>query len=211
MGRWPAFGLEGGTGAADLSRHGCAAIRHGGCASLAAGCKVDRCSLLSSAVTERLRPKDRWARTVLGDDAKVATLIGRSTSRLTELPRLRAALLHALNGSQWFVVCSLCSIIGELMFAAFDPKQRDKFPKLAELRIPASKHRARHKQRGQKRDEKYYLVAALRHTCFHPAMSAPIRDLPRDIFTAMQSLHSEAAADWSLAQLDEALQFELRP
>lgn len=160
-------------------------------------------------MTERLRPKDRWARTVLRDDAKVASLISRAASALTELPRLRSALSSAVSSGQWFVVCCLCSIIGELVVATFDSKNSDKFPKLAELRIPAKKHRSRHKQRGQKRNEKYYLVAALRHTCFHPAMPEPIKDLPRDIFTTMQSLHSEAAADWSLAQLDGALQFEL--
>jgi hypothetical protein len=58
-------------------------------------------------------------------------------------------------------------------------------------------------------NEAYLPIAALRHTCFHPAMAEPIRDLPRGIFVAMRSLHMDGAADWALEQLDHALCFEL--
>lgn len=40
-------------------------------------------------------------------------------------------------------------------------------------------------------------------------MSAPMRELPRDFFPDMASLHTADAADWALEQLDEALRFDL--
>lgn len=36
-----------------------------------------------------------------------------------------------------------------------------------------------------------------------------MRDLPDDVFADFTSLHTEAAADWALQRLDEALLFEL--
>jgi hypothetical protein len=161
-------------------------------------------------VSERLRPSDRWGRSVLRQDANVARLVAQSAPHLVELPRLRVALEHAVNCGQWFVVCCLCSVIGELVFATLSPAGKTSlFPKLDELRLPSKKQQGKHKQRGQKRNEAYLPIAALRHTCFHPAMSGPIRDLPRSIFTTMASLHSQDAADWALAELDNALCFEL--
>lgn len=147
---------------------------------------------------------------VFSDDANVTKLIARSPTKLEVLPRLRTSLRHAIDHEQWFVVCCTCSLIGELVFASLDPTNNaDKFPKLADLRIPAKKAKARHKERGQKRNAIYFFIAALRHTCFHPAMAEPIRDLPRDIFPKMMSLHTIDAADWSLEQLDAALRFEV--
>jgi hypothetical protein len=161
-------------------------------------------------VSERLRPKDRWARTVLSDDAKVTKLVDRSRTRLEELPRLRTSLRNAIDHGEWFVVCCTCSLIGELIFASLDPTHKaDKFPRLSDLRIPAKKAKARHKELGQKRNTTYLFLAALRHTCFHPAMAEPIRDLPRDLFPKMSNLHMADAADWALEQLDAALRFEL--
>lgn len=160
-------------------------------------------------MTERLHPKDRWARTSIGSDAHVTTLLDRSRTRLVNLTHLRANLKHAIDHKQWFVVCCMCSLIGELVFASLDPiRKHDKFPKLADLRPVAAK-RARRKQRGQKRHDNYYLLAALRHTCFHPAMTEPMQDLPGDIFFEMSNLHTIEAADWALEQLDNAISFEL--
>jgi hypothetical protein len=147
---------------------------------------------------------------VLRADANVAKLVAQSAVHLVELPRLQVALSHAVKCEQWFVVCCICSVIGELVFATLNPAGKTSmFPKLDDLRLPAKKQRGKHKQRGQKRNEAYLPIAALRHTCFHPAMTDPIRDLPRSIFTAMESLHTEHAADWALAELDNALRFEL--
>ena len=161
-------------------------------------------------MSERLRPKDRWGRSVLCDDARVTELLGRAPAKLVDLPQLRITLVHAVNNNQWFVVCALCSVIGELMFAALDVSGKsDMFPKLDALRLPAKKQGSKHKRRNHRRNEAYLPLAALRHTCFHPAMSAPIRDLPRDVFVAMASLHTDAAADWALEQLERALCFEL--
>lgn len=147
---------------------------------------------------------------VLSDDANVTKLIERSRTRLEELPRLRASLRHAIDHEQWLMVCCTCSLIGELVFASLDPTHKaDKFPRLTDLRIPAMKARARHKERGQKRNAIYLDIAALRHTCFHPAMAEPLRDLPPEIFPTMSSLHTRDAADWALEHLDAALRFEL--
>lgn len=147
---------------------------------------------------------------VLSDDANVIKLVDRSRTRLEELPLLRISLRDAIANKQWFVVCCMCSVIGELVYASLDPTNKaDKLPKLAELRIPAKKAKSRHKERGQKRNAIYLSIAALRHTCFHPAMAEPIRDLPRDLFSTMSSLHTADAADWALEQLEIALRFEL--
>jgi len=147
---------------------------------------------------------------VLRADANVAKLVAQSTSYLVELPRLQVALSHTVKHEQWFAVCCICSVIGELVFCTLNPAGKTKlFPKLDDLRLPANKQKGKHKQRGQKRNEAYLPIAALRHTCFHPAMDTPIRDLPRSLFTAMASLHIEQAADWALAELDNALRFEL--
>jgi hypothetical protein len=61
----------------------------------------------------------------------------------------------------------------------------------------------------QKRNQFYFPVVALRHTCCHPAMRSPMRELPRDLFPDMGSLHKRDAADWALEQLNEALRFDL--
>jgi hypothetical protein len=146
----------------------------------------------------------------VSDDAKVTKLVERARIELVELPNLRDCLRHAIKHDQWFVVCCMCSLIGELSFVALDPIRKvDKFPKLADLRISAYKSKGRHQERKQRRNALYYFPAALRHTCFHPAMADPIQDLPHDIFSKMSSLHTQEAADWALEQLDEALKFEL--
>ncbi|HWO24201.1 MAG TPA: hypothetical protein VNO30_35905 [Kofleriaceae bacterium] len=101
-------------------------------------------------------------------------------------------------------------MIGELIFAALDPTRKaDKFPKLEELRIPANRSKKRSHERKHRRNVAYLFLAALRHTCFHPAMESPIKDLPRDLFPALSSLHTAEVADWALEQLDDALKFEL--
>ena len=144
-----------------------------------------------------------------GKDANVTLLVERARAMLVELPRVRTTLRHAIDHEQWFVVCCMCSLVGELVFVALDrTRKHDKFPKLADLRIPATRG-ARHKQRGHRRNADYYFLAALRHTCFHPAMRTPLHDLPRDIFREMSSLHTIDAADWSLEKLDVAMRFEL--
>ena len=146
----------------------------------------------------------------ISDDTKVTQLIARSPDGLFELQRLRANLHHAVGQGQWFLVCCMCSVIGELIYAALDPKRKaDMFPKLADLRVPEKMAHARHQRRGVRRNLVYHPVAALRHTCFHPAMAEPIRDLPRDLFPNMSSLHTADVADWALEQLDLALRFEL--
>jgi hypothetical protein len=147
---------------------------------------------------------------VFAENRTVMALTERSRPRLDELPRLRTTLLHAIDHDQSFSVCCMCSIIGELMFASLDPTRKaDKFPKLADLRITVKRGEGRRTQHGQKRNGVYYLLAALRHTCFHPAMTEPIRDLPRAVFREMSSLHTMDAADWSLEQLDAAFAFDL--
>jgi hypothetical protein len=154
----------------------------------------------------RLVPKDRWGRSIFADNAKVAELAQRSPSRLVEVPRLRDSLHHAVNNKQWFTVCCLCSILGELVYAVLDPKNKaDKFPGIDSMRTPSTGPR----NVTQKRNQFYFPVAALRHTCCHPAMSSPMRELPKDIFPNMAGLHTADAADWALEQLDEALRFDL--
>lgn len=155
----------------------------------------------------RLRPKDRWGRSLFVDNAKVAKLAQRSPPRLMEVPRLRDALHHAVNHEQWFTVCCLCSILGELVYAVLDPKHKaDKFPAIESMHTPSMGRRSM----TQKRNQLYLPVAALRHTCCHPAMSSPMRELPKDLFPNMASLHTAEAADWALEQLDKALRIDLR-
>jgi hypothetical protein len=153
----------------------------------------------------RLTPKDRWARSVLSDDGKMGDLVRRSP-RLKDLPHLRDALARAVKGGQYFAACCVCSAIGELVYAILDPKQKaDKFPAIESMRIPSSGPR----NVTHKRNARYLVVAALRHTCFHPAMASPMRELPKEWFPDMASLHTADAVDWALEQLDEALRFDL--
>lgn len=160
-------------------------------------------------MSERLRPRDRWARLPISHDDHVTQLIARAPGKLVELQRLRDGLRHAVQHDQWFMVCCMCSLVGELLYAALDPtSQADMFPKLEHLRISAKKATGG-RARALKRNTAYYHLAALRHTCFHPAMASPLRDLPRDLFPEMSSLHTAEAADWALEQLDLALRFEL--
>ena len=153
----------------------------------------------------RLAPKDRWARTVLADAGPVSELVGRY-ARLKELPNLRNALAETVKTGQHFATCCICAAIGELVYAVLDPKGKaDKFPALESMRVPSGGAR----KIGQKRNALYLNVAALRHTCFHPAMDAPLRELPKEHFPNMASLHTADAADWALEQLDDALRFDL--
>jgi hypothetical protein len=123
-----------------------------------------------------------------------------------EVPRLRDSLLHAVNNKQWFTVCFLCGILGELVYAVLDPKNKaEKFPAIDSMRTPSTGPR----NVTQKRNQFYFHVVALRHTCCHPAMPSPMRELPKDLFPDMASLHRPDAADWALEQLDEALKFDL--
>jgi hypothetical protein len=98
----------------------------------------------------RLAPKDRWGRSILSDNAKVTELAQRSPTRLVEVPRLRDSLLHAVNDKQWFTVCCLCSILGELVYAVLDPKQKaEKFPAIDSMRTPSTGPRNVTQKRNQ--------------------------------------------------------------
>lgn len=98
----------------------------------------------------RLAPKDRWGRSIFADNASVAALAQRSPSRLVDVPRLRDSLQHAVNNKQWFMVCCLCSILGELVYAVLDPKNRsDKFPAIESMRTPSTGRRNLTQKRNQ--------------------------------------------------------------
>lgn len=168
-----------------------------------------------------IAPRDRWARTKLADNDSVHSLFMR-TADLRDLPALRAVLHRAIfsprrdpaqervaevNG-EWFVACCLCGLIGELLYSVLHPQGKQPyFPNIDDMRI-RDRREPHHKRRSQKRDEAYLFVAALRHSCCHPAMAAPLKEIRKHI-PSMQALHSEGAADLALFLLDRAIRIDL--